>query len=177
MVDDNGGWTVIQRRMDGSVDFDRGWDEYVHGFGNLSGEHWLGLSKIHRLANESISVRLRLDMTDMEGNNGYGYSSTFYIGGSSNDYTLYASWVSGTIGNSLSYHYNRKFTTKDDDNDEWPDGNNAERYSGGWWYHKSYHCNLNGLYNETEGGKGIVWTSWKPNTYSIPFVEMKIRRN
>ena len=34
----------------GSVDINRTWDEYKHGFGNdLKGEFWLGFDKIRRL--------------------------------------------------------------------------------------------------------------------------------
>ena len=38
------GRTVIQRRLDGSVDFQRDWDDYLSGFGNLSSEYWIGVS-------------------------------------------------------------------------------------------------------------------------------------
>ena len=35
-----GGWLVIQRRQDRSVNFNRDWVDYEDGFGSLTGEFW-----------------------------------------------------------------------------------------------------------------------------------------
>ena len=176
METDGGGWTVFQRRMDGSVDFYLNWDDYVHGFGNISEEHWLGLSKLHRLANGSLSTELRVDMEDKDGVYGYAKYSSFYIGGSSTDYTLHKSGLSSSsgVGDSLANHNGRKFTTKDNDNDSWS-GNCADRYFGGWWYLKCHYANLNGHYDDDDYGEGINWSSWKGFHYSLSFTEMKVR--
>ena len=89
METDGGGRTVFRRRMDGSVDFYLNWTDYVHGFGNTSGEYWLGLDNIYRLANGSVSTQLRVDMRDKDGNTSYASYSTFYIGGSTTNYALH----------------------------------------------------------------------------------------
>ena len=34
---------MIQRRMDGSVNFYRGWTEYKKGFGDINTEFWIGI--------------------------------------------------------------------------------------------------------------------------------------
>jgi len=86
MDTDGGGWTVFQRREDGSVDFYRYWTDYQQGFGNLSGEFWLGLDKIHRLT--STTTQLQVDLQDFEGNSTYAQYSSFSVGDSESKYTL-----------------------------------------------------------------------------------------
>ena len=56
---------MFQRRLDGSVDFYRLWNDYKHGFGDLCGEFWLGLDKIHRLTSGVNNV-LRVDLGDLK---------------------------------------------------------------------------------------------------------------
>uniref|UniRef100_A0A0K8V0W4 Angiopoietin-related protein 4 n=1 Tax=Bactrocera latifrons TaxID=174628 RepID=A0A0K8V0W4_BACLA len=54
LADPDGGpaWTVIQRRMDGTEDFYRDWDDYVTGFGDPEGEYFIGLYKLYALTND-----------------------------------------------------------------------------------------------------------------------------
>ena len=176
METDGGGWTVFQRRMDGSVDFYFNWADYVHGFGNVSEEHWLGLSKLHRLANGSVSTELRVDMKDKDGVYGYAKYCPFYIGGSSTDYTLHISGYSGPseVGDSLDYHNGQKFTTKDNDNDS-SSVNCAVNRFGAWWYNNCHYSNLNGHYGDNRYVKGVNWHHWKGLSYSLSFTEMKVR--
>ena len=170
METDGGGWTVFQRRMDGSVNFYLNWADYVHGFGNTSGEYWLGLDNINRLANGSVSTKLRIDMTDKNGNSRYASYSTFYIGSSTTNYRLHVSGYSGTAGDSLAYHNLMEFSTKDNDNDQYS-GNCASSF-GAWWYNSCHISNLNGQYG-VDGTLGIHWGSWQDS--SLPFAEMKLR--
>ncbi len=58
---------MFQKRLDGSVDFFLYRSDYKHGFGNLSGEFWLGNDNIHRLTS-GVNNKLRMDLEDFEGN-------------------------------------------------------------------------------------------------------------
>ena len=82
-----GGWLVFQKRLDGSVDFYRGWAEYKRGFGSLTGEFWLGLDKIHRLTS-SGSYKLRVDLEDFHGKTYYAEYDLFKVGSEAEKYKL-----------------------------------------------------------------------------------------
>ena len=155
METDGGGWTVFQRRMDGSVDFDRCWRAYENGFGNLNFEFWLGLSKIHRLTKARRATELLVKLNDFEGNTVYAKYSTFSIGDSSTEYRLTIAGYSGTARDIMTNSNNMKFTTRDNGNDRYGTGGNcATRAKGGWWCNKcsiNDTTNLNGVHHDRTG--------------------------
>ena len=81
-------WAVIQRRLNGSVDFYRDWEDYKRGFGDLSGEFWLGLEKIHRLTSSKSQQRLRVEMEDFTGFSCYVEFDNFTVNGEDDKYRL-----------------------------------------------------------------------------------------
>ena len=181
---DGGGWTVFQRRQDGSVSFNQNWREYENGFGDPKGEFWLGLGKIHRLTRwKLIPFELRVDVEDFEDNSRYVQYSRFYLDGPSKRYALHIAGYSSNSTldkHSLNYHNGRKFTTRDRDNDAHSSRNCAADYSSGWWFHRCFSANLNGEYHATnppERWKGISWIAWKGDYYSLRYSEMKVRPN
>ena len=174
MRTDGGGWTVFQRRQDGSVNFYRGWNDYKSGFGHLTAEFWLGNDKIHRLT-ASRASSLRVELEDWNGFRVYAKYGRFNIGDEQAKYRLEVSSYSGTAGgDSLAYHNNMAFSTKDRDNDR-DSGNCAVRWTGAWWYKYCHLCNLNGKYlGNKHDGRGIQWSRFR-SSLSLKFVEMKLR--
>ena len=89
-----GGWTMFQKRTDGSADFYLGWADYKQGFGNLNGEFWLGLDKIHRLTS-SGGHKLRVYLEDFAGNSVYAEYGLFIVGSERTKYQLSVGRYSG----------------------------------------------------------------------------------
>ncbi|XP_061134435.1 fibrinogen C domain-containing protein 1-like [Syngnathus typhle] len=178
---DAGGWTVIQRRQDGSVNFFRGWDAYRDGFGTTTGEHWLGLRRIYALT-RSGGYQLRIDMADFDNATAFAHYADFSVGRDSvnpeeDGYPLAVDGYSGTAGDSLLKHSGMQFTTKDRDRDQ-SENNCAAYYQGAWWYRNCHTSNLNGQYlggGHASYADGVEWSSWTGWQYSLRFTEMKIR--
>ena len=176
-MSNGGGFTVFQRRMDGTVNFYQAWAGYLKGFGDLKGEFWLGLDKIHRLTKSSSS--LRIDMEDFTGTQRQAVYSQFSLKGADQKYSLEVSGYTGNAGDGLSEHSGKKFTTHDQDNDD-SSTNCAVVSRGAWWYSSCHNSNLNGLYlagQHESNGNGVNWDSWRGINYSLRITEMKIKRN
>ncbi|KAJ8034042.1 Angiopoietin-related protein 7 [Holothuria leucospilota] len=73
-----GGWTVIQRRADGSVGFNRDWKQFKNGFGFLSTEFWIGNEKLSYLTNQA-KYELRIDIKLSNGTSLFASYSSFRI--------------------------------------------------------------------------------------------------
>ncbi|XP_019621184.1 PREDICTED: angiopoietin-related protein 7-like [Branchiostoma belcheri] len=177
-----GGWTVIQRRQDGSVPFNRTWEEYKRGFGNKSGEYWLGNENIHLLTSQK-NYTLRVDMQGWDGETRYARYTTFRVSGESDQYRLHISGYSGTDGmrDGMLYNNMEMFSTVDRDNDRQSSGHcSLERGQGGWWFDSCGASFLNGRYLGNCGYscphfQGVLWYYWRSLNYSLKFVSMKIR--
>ena len=81
----SGGWTVIQHRFDGSVDFNKDWAAYETGFGQAQSEYWLGLEHITKLSN-SADTRIRIDLTDFQGHKAYVEHENFFVSDTDDNY-------------------------------------------------------------------------------------------
>lgn len=89
-----GGWTVFQKRLNGAVDFYRGWDDYKKGFGLMDGEFWLGLDKIHRLTNQTVN-ELRVDLEDFNQAKAFAGYDLFKVENERKNYELKLGIYSG----------------------------------------------------------------------------------
>ena len=103
MATDGGGWTVFQKRFNGSVDFYLNWTSYKNGFGDLNGEYWLGNDNLHRLT-AGEDVILRVDLEDFDGNITYAEYTIFKIANETDKYLILIGAYNGSAGDSLSYH-------------------------------------------------------------------------
>ncbi|XP_052231709.1 SCO-spondin-like isoform X8 [Dreissena polymorpha] len=155
MGTDGGGWTIFQRRFDGSVDFHRNFRNYEYGFGDVVGEHWLGLKYIYEITSNGY-FQLRVNITRNDGRKAYDVYGNFRLQpGPRYTLNLGAQLKSHGVEPSSDTFFTTSsrtpvgsaFSTYDHDSDKFADGNCAELYKGGWWYNDCYmNINLNGLY-------------------------------
>ncbi|XP_043283329.1 angiopoietin-related protein 7-like [Venturia canescens] len=182
METNGGGWTIIQRRggpFEGRVDFNRSWNEYANGFGDLEGEFWFGNEVVHRMTFYHGQYELRIDLEDWEGQNVWAQYSDFELGTRMDGYRIKVAGYTGNATDSLSAHYSTPFSTYDRRNDYSPECCPCTSdYGGGWWYYSCFEANLNGNYytmdQYREPYRGIIWEHWRDD-YSLKSTKMMIR--
>ncbi|XP_047446599.1 angiopoietin-related protein 3-like [Mugil cephalus] len=173
------GETVIQRRREGSVNFDQTWDKYENGFGDFQGEFWLGLRKIHSLSSQGNSV-LHIQLEDWKQDR-HSIEYRFHLGGPDSNYTIHLTHLSGNLPDPMSNHTDMMFSTKDRDNDKNQDSSCAQQQAGGWWFNACGDTNLNGRYfhvrpkGRSERRRGIQLKSGRKAAYSLKFTQISVR--
>ncbi|CAH6855753.1 angiopoietin-related protein 6 [Phodopus roborovskii] len=175
---EGGGWTVIQRRQDGSVNFFTNWQHYKAGFGRPDGEYWLGLEPVHQVTSRGDHELLIL-LEDWGGRGARAHYDSFSLEPESDHYRLRLGQYHGDAGDSLSWHNDKPFSTVDRDRDAYS-GNCALYHRGGWWYHACAHSNLNGVWYH--GGHyrsryqdGVYWAEFRGGAYSLKKAVMLTR--
>lgn len=132
-----GGWTVIQQRIRGGVDFNRDWSTYRNGFGSFwNGDFFLGLQKIHLLTSQQPH-ELIIHMQRFDGTTFYARYDEFAISGEEDQYRItQLGDFSGSTGTTdeMREHKNFRFSTYDRENDVDQKLNCAKFHKAGWWY-------------------------------------------
>nr|BAN92390.1 self-incompatibility-linked fibrinogen-like protein-A [Ciona intestinalis] len=185
------GWITIQRRINGEINFDRGWKDYVDGFGNVRGEYWIGLEHIHALSNQNTTTnwfgafvtlpRMRIDFEDQDGVTAYAEYELFKVAGANKKYRLIAvhldkaTAIPAGVPTPISTYW---FSTYDNNNAY---SNCPQTYHGGWWFLACGESNLNGPYpqiGDKNSPSNIYWYDWytvNENNTAFKSVSMKFQ--
>lgn len=126
------GSMVIMQRINGSLSFDRNWTDYRNGFGDVDGEHWIGLENIYRITKGWL-YDLYFQSYDINGESWNG-DRLFAIGNEAEDY-------------KLKRENGMKFSTSDRDNDAYVNGNCAQSSKIGWWFNNCQDAFLSKYYD------------------------------
>nr|XP_039265748.1 microfibril-associated glycoprotein 4-like [Styela clava] len=185
------GWMVIQKRLNGEVNFDRGWDDYVNGFGFPNMEYWIGLQNMEQLLiqkrirkGDETNLGLRIDFTDWDGVSAFSETVYFYMNSVIDDFKVTRiGRVQGTaeLRRPLASVVGFRFSTHDHNNDIRRDSKCVRDQRGGWWFGSCSYMNMNGIYSkpkETMSKSKIFVRFWKqlnPNNTALRYVSIKLQ--
>ncbi|KAJ8035655.1 Ryncolin-4 [Holothuria leucospilota] len=164
---------VIQRRVDGSVSFNRNWAEYKTAFGSAGANEnvWLGNEILHYMTNQK-NYKLRIDVTRTNDVDWYMNYDLFRVNNETNNYRLELGSYTGNAGYDFMTDYRgRDFSAPDRDNDA-SSYHCADYYDAGWWFGSCITAKLNAVYGgydfELNNDDTYIY-------YDIRYAQMKIR--
>uniref|UniRef100_A0A7M5V3Y2 Fibrinogen C-terminal domain-containing protein n=1 Tax=Clytia hemisphaerica TaxID=252671 RepID=A0A7M5V3Y2_9CNID len=176
------GWTTIQRRLNGDIDFNRGWQSHKEGFGDVNGDLWIGLETIREMSALLNNTLIRIQGESFNGDRRFIIAKGFCIEDEQKKYKLHSGTMINdewNIGGDWTYHDGLKFTTRDDDNDS-KEHNCADEHSSGWWYKGCYAINANkapAKQQQTTYAGGMSWPAWLgSHSQSLKAMNMAIKK-
>ncbi|XP_066924003.1 microfibril-associated glycoprotein 4-like [Clytia hemisphaerica] len=172
-----GGWIVMQKRFDGSVDFYQEWQQYKCGFGNAV-EHWLGLEFVHQFTS-AYTTEILLYGERFDGSVNTALFGNFSLGGEDTNYKLNTgNLITGAHEQDWLHHDGMAFSTRLEDNDACAECNCAEGAKSAWWYRACFLIDFNNHYSSQPDvikWKGVHWESWSGALESLKATKMLIR--
>ena len=168
---DGGGWMIYQRRVDGSVDFERNWLSYREGFGiigNDTTEMWMGNENVFQMlqAYEGIECELRIEATSFDGDSCWATCYPFQMRPESSKYSMTWDTVEESIPeliHNLGILKDVEFSTFDEYS---CDRSCVTNYKGGWWFKRCAAIFFNGVYipNRQTSDTSIFVSAFKGKT-------------
>ncbi len=177
---EGGGWTTVLRRQDGSIDFGAvAWNDYASSnVGSPDGEFMMNLALLNLLTKDQ-RTELYVSMLDgaAEGVSQYGL---IFVDDVSNQFQLSISEYGAAGSNAgdplIAQHNGRYWSAYDNDNDL-SGGNCASQFLGAFWYSACHATNPLGDYGNNNYAMGVTWSTFRPQSVSLSFLEFKIRSN
>uniref|UniRef100_A0A0K8U109 Tenascin-N n=2 Tax=Bactrocera latifrons TaxID=174628 RepID=A0A0K8U109_BACLA len=156
-------WLLIQRRINDKLSFNRNWQEYKNGFGDLTGSFFIGLERLHKLLLGTNSL-LWIQLGTATNDSPYRIYTNFLIANETEQYRL----VSLDIENLRDDLVNAKdwrFQTFDAGNEC------AKTMQSGWWYNETKEQNVCSSGNLHTKLGNVIWNNWD----DVVYVHMAIR--
>ncbi|CAK8682220.1 unnamed protein product [Clavelina lepadiformis] len=190
------GWTTIQKRMNGEVNFNRGWDDYVRGFGNPRGEYWLGLENIYRVYRQTTiftgdfhefkPLEVGFHLEDWDGVKAFAeYKFFLYSSKKSNyDLVVFRPAIISSCFSDVPIEISQ-FSTPDVDNNKYDSHHCGQEFKSGWWWYYG-SCETSNLnqpypkYKQDMTRYNMYWEGWScfsGTDTALRFVSMNLYQN
>lgn len=140
--------------------------------------NFAGNDNIYALTNQQLYTASFVLLSGKYRETAAANCDNFWIDDENRNYTLHIAGCTGTAGDFMSLHNNKKFSTKDQENYEQEHKSCAADHKGAWWSDDCYVTNLNTLSARDKlktPDDRVNWRSWRDFTDSLKATEIKIR--
>lgn len=91
--------------MGSVVNFNRNWNDYKVGFGNLGGSYWWGTERLYNVTANRTNLVLRIDMMDWDNKTAYAEYENFQVGSEDEQFKLTVGGYRGNAGDALNFYW------------------------------------------------------------------------